>query len=98
MTTTIKFSVALTAIAAVFALAFAFALPVSAHQAVNFDPQDPACMGKLTSFHAKDDGGIKNSAENWPHRGAANRLGTSPADGTVKSFQKLNKAWCDSEE
>lgn len=85
------------ALAAVLFALLAFTGTVSAHQATSFDPADKNCMGKLTSFHAKDDKGIKNSAANWPHRGIANELGMDPADGSVQSFQQLSQAWCQSE-
>lgn len=74
------------------ALFFSFASIVFAHEAATFDPAEPNCMGKLTSFHAKDSKGIKNSAATWPHTGIG-----GPHDGTVKGHQKLSKAWCDSE-
>ena len=69
-----------------------FATIVSAHGANTVDPEAPNCMGLLTSSHAKE-GGIKKSAETWPHTGIG-----GPHDGTVKGHQKLFKAYCDSDE
>jgi len=81
----------------------ASALPVLAHGATSFDPEEPSCMGQLTSFHAQDPGhGLRHNYENWnggtgmPHTGIAGKLGVDPATN-FQEFMKLNQKWCKSE-
>lgn len=74
----------------------ASALPVFAHQAISFEP-GPGCMGRLTSFHAKNPGhGLKHNAEGMPHNGIAVKL-DAPDATNFQEFMKLSQMWCKSD-
>lgn len=67
-------------------------LPAFAHEALTFVP-GPGCMGRLTSFHAKDPGhGLRHNAEGMPHQGIAVEMGV-PSATNFQEFMKLQKAY-----